>query len=59
MATSLGEFGATSFLSRSDSTTLPIAIVQLLGRPGTATQQTGFALASLMVLFTVGLMSRA
>jgi len=59
MATSLGEFGATSFLSRSGSTTLPIAIAQLLGRPGVATQQAGFALAALMVLVTVGVMSRA
>ena len=59
MAVSLGEFGATSFLSRSGSTTLPIAIAQLLGRPGGATQQAGFALAALMVLVTVGVMSRA
>lgn len=59
MAISLGEFGATSFLSRSGSTTLPIAIAQLLGRPGAATQQAGFVLAALMVLVTVGVMSRA
>ena len=59
MAISLGEFGATSFVSRSGSTTLPIAIAQLLGRPGVATQQAGFALAALMVLVTVGVMSRA
>jgi thiamine transport system permease protein len=59
MAVSLGEFGATSFLSRSGSTTLPIAIAQLLGRPGAATQQAGFALAALMVLVTIGVMSRA
>ena len=59
MAVSLGEFGATSFLSRSGSTTLPIAIAQLLGRPGVATQQAGFTLAALMVLVTVGVMSRA
>ena len=59
MAISLGEFGATSFLSRSGSTTLPIAIAQLLGKPGVATQQAGFALAALMVLVTVGVMSRA
>jgi len=59
LAVSLGEFGATSFLSRSGSTTLPIAIAQLLGRPGAATQQAGFALAALMVLVTVGVMSRA
>ena len=59
MAVSLGEFGATSFLSRSGSTTLPIAIAQLLGKPGVATQQAGFALAALMVLVTIGVMSRA
>ena len=59
MAISLGEFGATSFLSRSGSTTLPIAIAQLLGKPGVATQQAGFVLAALMVLVTVGVMSRA
>ena len=59
VAVSLGEFGATSFLSRSGSTTLPIAIAQLLGRPGAATQQAGFALAALMVLVTIGVMSRA
>ncbi|MEY3267108.1 MAG: hypothetical protein RJA15_1554 [Actinomycetota bacterium] len=59
MATSLGEFGATSFLSRTDSTTLPLAIAQMIGRPGVAVQQAGFALASLMIIITVGIMSRA
>jgi thiamine transport system permease protein len=59
MATSLGEFGATSFLSRTNSTTLPLAIAQMLGRPGVAVQQAGFALASLMIIITVGIMSRA
>lgn len=58
-AVSLGEFGATSFLSRSDSTTLPIAISQLLGRPGDAPQQAGVALTALMIVLTVGVMSRA
>lgn len=59
MAISLGEFGATSFLSRSGSTTLPIAIAQLLGRPGIAPQQAGFALSALMIIVTIGVMSRA
>lgn len=58
-AVSLGEFGATSFLSRSDSTTLPIAISQLLGRPGDAPQQAGIALTALMIVLTIGVMSRA
>ena len=58
-AVSLGEFGATSFLSRSGSTTLPIAIAQLLGKPGEAPQQAGYVLASLMIVATIGVMSRA
>ena len=49
-AVSLGEFGATSFLSRSDTTTIPIAIGQLLGRPGDLPSQTAFALASLVLI---------
>jgi thiamine transport system permease protein len=49
-AVSLGEFGATSFLSRSGTMTLPMAIGQLLGRPGPVLQQAGFALATLMAL---------
>jgi thiamine transport system permease protein len=49
-AVSLGEFGATSFLSRSDTTTIPIAIGQLLGRPGEMPNQTAFALAALVLI---------
>jgi thiamine transport system permease protein len=49
-AVSLGEFGATSFLSRNDTTTIPIAIAQLLGRPGDVTSQSAFALAALVVI---------
>lgn len=58
-AVSLGEFGATTFLSRSSSTTLPIAIGQLLGRPGTTLQASGFALAALLAIITAVVMSRA
>ena len=49
-AVSLGEFGATSFLSRNDTTTIPIAIALLLGRPGDVTSQSAFALAALVVM---------
>ena len=52
-AVSLGEFGATSFLSRSGTTTIPIAIGQLLGRPGDVPTQSAFALASLVVVALV------
>ena len=34
LAVSLGEFGATSFIVRPESTTMPVAIFRLLGRPG-------------------------
>ena len=49
-AVSLGEFGATSFLSRGDTTTIPIAIGQLLGRPGDMPSQSAFALAALVTV---------
>lgn len=47
-ATSLGEFGATSFLARDDHPTLPIVIYRLLGHPGE--QNYGMALAASVVL---------
>jgi thiamine transport system permease protein len=47
-AVSLGEFGATSFLSRPDRPTLPVVIFRLLGRPGA--ENLGLALAASVVL---------
>ncbi|WP_236624507.1 ABC transporter permease [Actinotignum schaalii] len=57
LAISLGEYGATSFLATSDSTTLPVLIGQLLGRPGA--ENYGTAMAGAVVLGTVtgGLMA--
>ena len=52
-AISLGEFGATSFISRSGGETMPIAIEQLLGRTGSILQAQGFALATLLAATTV------
>ena len=52
-AISLGEFGATSFLSRSGGETLPIAIEQLLGRTGTTLQAQGYVLATMLATLTV------
>jgi thiamine transport system permease protein len=59
VAISLGEFGVTSFLTRTNSTTMTMAISQLLGRPGALTQQSGYVLASLLIVLTVGVTSRA
>ncbi len=52
-AISLGEFGATSFLSRSGGETMPIAIEQLLGRTGTILQAQGYVLATVLAATTV------
>ena len=52
-AISLGEFGATSFLSRSGTPTMPIAIDGLLGRAGALRQAQGYALATILAATTV------
>ena len=54
-AISLGEFGATSFLSRSGGETLPIAIEQLLGRTGSLLQTKGYALAAVLAAATIAI----
>jgi len=48
-AISIGEFGATSFIVRPSTTTIPIAIFHLLGRPGTF----GEAMAMAVVLMAI------
>lgn len=50
-AVSLGEFGATSFLSRPDTATLPIVIFRLISKPGA--ENYGMALAAAVVLAVV------
>jgi thiamine transport system permease protein len=58
-AISLGEFGATSFLSRSGGETLPIAIERLLGRTGTVIQAQGYALAVILAAATIAIVLAA
>ena len=50
-ATSLGEFGATSFLARPDRPTLPVVVYRLISRPGL--ENFGMALAAAVVLASV------
>jgi len=50
-AVSLGEFGASSFLTRRTSATLPTEIARLLGRPGDAVQTQAYVLAALLIIF--------
>jgi thiamine transport system permease protein len=52
VAISLGEFGATIFLSRPDTPTLPIAIERFLGRPGVVNVGQSLALAVILMLLT-------
>jgi thiamine transport system permease protein len=49
-AVSLGEFGAATFLARADSPTVPVAIVRLLGRPGTINARMALALAVVLMI---------
>ncbi|MET0577171.1 MAG: iron ABC transporter permease [Ilumatobacteraceae bacterium] len=52
-AISLGEFGATSFLTRTGSATMPIAVERLLGRTGAVLQAQGYALATILAAVTI------
>ncbi|MCX2753176.1 MULTISPECIES: ABC transporter permease [Gordonia] len=49
----LGEFGATSFLARADTTTLPVLIGSALNRPGAENLATGMAASVVLVIATV------
>jgi thiamine transport system permease protein len=47
---SLGEFGATSFIARSDTPTLPVAIFRYLGQPGAMNYGQAMAMATILIL---------
>lgn len=51
-AISLGEFGATTVLTRAGTETMPIAIARLLGRAGELPRAQGFALATMLLVAT-------
>jgi thiamine transport system permease protein len=51
-AVSLGEFGATLFIARPDSITMPVAIYRLLGQPGAANFAMAMALATVLMILT-------
>ncbi|MER5207008.1 iron ABC transporter permease [Streptomyces sp. NPDC002825] len=56
-AVSLGEFGATVFIARPESPTLPVAVARLLGRPGALNYGQAMALSTiLMVVCAVSLL---
>ena len=49
----LGEFGASSFLAFGSQTTLPVAIMRLISRPGAENLQLAMFAASLFILLAV------
>jgi thiamine transport system permease protein len=51
-AISLGEFGATTFLTRAGRDSMPIAIDRLLARTGEVPRAQGFALAAVLFVVT-------
>ncbi len=52
-AVSLGEFGAASFLSRRDSTTLPVLIAREIGRPGDLRTAHAYVVATLFIIVAI------
>lgn len=53
-AVSIGEFGASSFLARRGTETLPVTISRLLSRPGETMQAQAFVLATVLALASIG-----
>lgn len=53
-AISLGEFGATSVLARTDTPTVTMAIGRFLGRPGAASFGQAAAMSVVLLLITAG-----
>ena len=49
---SLGEFGATSFVARPSTATVPVMIFRLLGRPGMGNFGAALALATVLGALT-------
>jgi thiamine transport system permease protein len=56
-AVSLGEFGATAFVARPDTPTLPLAIFRYLGRPGDLNFGRAMALGVVLMIITATVIS--
>jgi len=51
-AVSLGEFGATAFIARPDTTTVPVAIFRFLGQPGGLNFGRAMAMSVILMVVT-------
>jgi len=58
-AVSLGEFGATSFLSRPETATLPVVIFRLISKPGAENYGMALAASVILALFSAAIMMLA
>jgi thiamine transport system permease protein len=58
-AVSLGEFGATAFIARPNTVTVPYLIFRTLGRPGNVNLSAAMALSVLLAAVTAGLILAA
>ena len=52
LAISLGEFERTLFIVRPETTTLPVAIYRLLGRPGPSSFDQAMAASTILMVLT-------
>jgi thiamine transport system permease protein len=59
MIVSIGEFGAASLLVAGDQATLSTVLYQLISRPGSTNYGMAMAVASLMIVATLLLVSAA
>ena len=55
-AISLGEFGATLFIARPDTPTVPIAIDRLLSQPGALNFAQAMAMSTILMVLSVASM---
>ncbi|WP_307843479.1 iron ABC transporter permease [Streptomyces sp. B15] len=53
---SLGEFGATVFIARPDTPTLPVAVARMLGRAGESYYGQAMALSTILMLVCAGVL---
>ena len=49
----MGEFGATSFLTRPERPTLPVAIYNYLSKPGGLNYGQAMAMSSILLLISI------
>ena len=57
LAISLGEFGATVFVARADTPTLPLVVQRLLGQPGQLNVAQAMAVGTILAVLTAAVVA--